>query len=433
MFSQSARWPDLSSCFANTAPFLHAYPITTCEFELMHRILDFHLSDKVRFTVCRTKDQLVAFDDLLDLFYRAQELSKKKKSTYPYQQRTTNGQGASIGTIPSIQATFVVPSARKVVLAPLMPSNNSILNAPTSSKDPPPVPVPDQRTSSIPSELNPIFLYKAMIEGHGWIQINNVCLPFLVKYGQRLVPYQPLVSCQILNSQELTPLLTRTTATDIVLINRMIRECRIHHDGLVENAPLINLQHLLMGSSSLLYVKILPKDTPKPAINRQFKDVLAMHGGCLTLNNHSLPFVSSYNRSYVPLPSIVSIYPNLQPVLQSLARVPHANDLEYLQLVQFYYGHKELPLDTLLINMEDLEQMQIIASKTISLEEYRAGEKIRFEQQVQSVKKMLMSSGKRKHQAHRSKSKQPQKLEPLPSNDPSCPTDQSRQKRSRWQ
>lgn len=399
----------------------------------MHRILDFHLSDKARFTVSRTKDQLVAFDDLLDLFYRAQEFSKTKKPTYPHQQRTTNGQGTPIATIPSVQTTFVVPSAKKVVLAPLMPSNNSILNAPASSKDPPPAPVPDQRTSSIPSELNPVFLYKTVIEDHGWIQINNVCLPFVVKYGQRLLPYQPLVSCQILSSQELTPLLTRTTTTDIALINRMIRECRIHNDGLVEDAPLINLQHLLMGSSSLLYVKILPKETPKPSINRQFKEVLAMQGGCLSLTNHSLPFVCSHNRSYVPLPSIASIYPNLQPVLQSLARVPHVNDLEYLQLVQFYYGQKELPLDTLLINMDDLEQMQIIASKTIPLEEYRAGEKIRFEQQVQSVKKMLMSSGKRKHQAHRSKSKHPQKLEPLSSNVPSCPTDQPQRKRSRWQ
>ena len=398
----------------------------------MHRILDFHLSDKTRFHLSNTKDELVAFDDLLDLIYRAQEFYTVKRPTHPCQQRVVNGKGMPLSTIPSIATTFIIPSSKPSVPSPLMPRTNLFTNAPTPIKDPKPTlpdhppdsawkeQISDQHPPSIPSELNPIFLYKAPIDGSGWVQINNVCLPFLLKHGQRLVPYHPLVSCQILNSQELMALLTRATAADITLINQMIRECRIHSNGLVENTPLINLQHLLMGSSALLYVKILPKEVPKQAINRQYKNVLALHGGCLSLPSHTIPFVSSSHRSYVSLNSIASIYPDLRTVLQSFAHAPAVDDLEYLQLIQVYYGNSELPSDTLVINLEYLEQMQIIALKKITLEEYQAEEKRGFEQQVLAIKKLLMYNGKRKHPAHRS-------------NPSSGPKDQSRAKRSRWQ
>ncbi|CAF1349435.1 unnamed protein product [Rotaria sordida] len=274
-----------------------------------------------------------------------------------------------------------------------LPSNiqvkPNLISPPNTHSTYPTPPISSSSSSSsnpsslvIPPELCPNSLYNAKIDGSGWVQINNVFLPFIIKYRQRLVPYQVLVSCKILESDELRSTLTRATLADITLMNCMIRECKINNEEILENAPLINVYHVLIGTKNLIYVKILPKDNPTSKINRQYKSVLALRGGSLYITYRTVPFVCSSNHSYIPLNDVLSIYPYLQTQLKPLARVPRTHELDFLQLVQMYYDEKELPSDTLLIDMEDLNQTQIIPSKNMTLIEYHAREKSKLEQQI---------------------------------------------------
>lgn len=273
---------------------------------------------------------------------------------------------------------------------------------------------------SIPPELCPTSLHNAKIDGSGWVQINNVFLPFVIKNRQRLVPHQVLVSCKILDADELRSTLSRATLADITIMNRMIRDCKINNEEILENAPLINVHHVLIGTKNLVYVKILPKDNPTSKINRQYKSVLLLRGGSLQITSRTVPFVCASNHSYIPLNDVLNIYPHLQTQLKPLARVPRTHELDYLQLVQMYYGEKELPSDTLLIDIEDLNQTKIIPSKNLTLIEYHDREKSRFEQQILLLNNSSSSANKRKNSDSNDNKQIPQKLRPSPS--PVVPT-----------
>lgn len=277
----------------------------------------------------------------------------------------------------------------------------------------PSYPTPPSSTTNpsslfIPPELCPNALYHAKIDGSGWVQINNVFLPFIIKNRQRLVPYQVLVSCKILEADELRPTLTRATLADITLMNCMIRECKINNEEILENAPLINVYHVLVGTKNLVYVKILPKENPTSKINRQYKSVLALRGGSLYITYRTVPFVCSSNHSYIPLNDVLSIYPYLQTQLKPLARVPRTHELDFLQLVQMYHDEKELPSDTLLIDMEDLNQTQIIPSKNMTLVEHQAREKSKLEQQILLLNNSLSSTTNKRKNPDTNDNKQPQ-------------------------
>jgi hypothetical protein len=287
--------------------------------------------------------------------------------------------------------------------------NNSFFLAVNSTH---PTPPPSNPSSlSVPPELCPMSLYNAKIDGSGWVQINNVFLPFIIKNQQRLVPHQVLVSCKILETDELRSTLTRATLADITLMNRMIHDCKINNEEIVENAPLINVRHVLIGTKNLVYVKILPKDNPTSKINRQYKSVLAVRGGSLYITYRTVPFVCSSNHSYIPLNDVLSIYPYLQTQLKPLARVPRTHELDYLQLVQIYHDEKELPSDTLLIDMEDLNQTQIIPSKNMTLIEHHAREKSKLEQQITLLNNSLSINKRKNQESHDNKQSQ-QKLKP---------------------
>jgi len=358
----------------------------------MRRILDYHLSDRLHLRLTQTNDQLIEYDELLDFIYRAQELYSKKTNLYNY-IHPNNGKKPSIPSIPSIHSSYILPSIKKPIISPLPQSTpiKSSLPVTTASQSNNTqvstlVPVKfNQSSLSIPPELCPISLHNAKIEGNGWAQINNVYLPFIIKNGQRLVPYQVLVSCKILEPDELRSTLTRATKSDIILINSMIHDCKINSEQIPENTSLINIHHVLIGTKNLVYVKILLKDNPTLKINRQYKSVLTLRGGSLYILNHLLPFVCSSNHTYISLNHILNIYPNLYTELKIYARVPRTNEFDYLQLIQIYYNEKELPLDTLLIDLENLNKKKIIPSNMLTLNEYHAKEKQKFQQQIISL------------------------------------------------
>jgi len=393
---QSERWKQLSSYFSNISPLVRTYSLTSYEVELMRRILDYHLSDRLHLRITQSNDQLIEYEEFLDFISHVQEFYSQNSNIY-HNIHPINGKKLLIPSIPSIHSAYILPSLAKSNLSPLpssttqkplppitmassLQSNNtqessSVINSHSSS-------LQVKSSLFIPSELCPISLYNAKIDGDGWVQINNVYLPFIIKNHQRLVPYQVLVSCKILESDELRSTLTRATLSDVTLINSMIRNCKINNEQIPENTSLINIYHVLIGTKNLIYMKILPKDNPTSKINRQYKSVLALRGGSLYITTHLIPFVCSSNHSYIPLNDIINIYPNLKTELNNLSRVPRTNEFDYLQLVKMYYNENELPLDTLLIDIDDLNQRKIISSKNLLLIEYHAKEKLKLEQQI---------------------------------------------------
>lgn len=300
----------------------------------------------------------------------------------------------NISSIPTSQINTPTPTSASI---PSLPSTTTpVSTTPTSQ-----ISVRDRL------EFNPATLSQGKIDGRGWIQINNVFLPFVIKNRHRLIPYDVLVSCKILDGNELRQTLTRATAADRMVMNQMIRECKINNEEIVENASLISVYHVLVGTKNLIYVKLLPMDNPTSKINRQYRSVLALRGGCVCITNRLVPYVCSSNHSYVPLNDIIAIYPNLQSQLKPLARVPRTHEFDHLQLIQLYYDEKELPSDTLLVNIEDLNQRQIIPSKNISLTEYHNREKAKLEQQLSQITNQQSGNNKRKYPEPTSSDKQP--------------------------
>ncbi|CAF4796104.1 unnamed protein product [Rotaria sp. Silwood1] len=373
---QSERWKHLSSYFSSISPVVRAYSLTSNEIELMRRILDYHLNDQFRLRITQANDQLIEYEDLLDFISRVQELYNKNSNSY-HHSHSINGK---IPSIPIIHSLYILPSlTTKSMITPV------VIQSKTQSNK-----IQESTTTTTITNNN-----YAKIDSNGWIQINNVYLPFIVKNHQRYVPYQVLVSCKILEVDELRTTLIHATTTDITLINTMIRECKINNEQIPANALLINVYHVLIGTKNLIYIKILPKDNPTLKINRQYKNVLSLHGGSLYIKNYLIPFVCSSHHSYIPLNTILNIYPNLQIKLKNFARVPHTYELDYLQLVQMYYNEENLlSLDTLLIDMKDLYQTDIVLSNTMTLIEYHAKEKTKFEQKLILINNLSLKKRK---------------------------------------
>ncbi|CAF0938529.1 unnamed protein product [Rotaria sordida] len=397
---QSERWKHLSPYFSSISSLVRSYSLTSNEIELIRRILDYHLNDRFHLRITQTNDQLINYEDLLDFISHLQELYDKNSNFYPI----INGK---IPSIPTIHSSYNLPSLTKSIISSLVqskinPVKSSSIIIPSISQsnktEESKIQIKSNQSNiSIPSEYCSISLNNAKIDGNGWIQINNVYLPFIIKNHQRFVPYQVLVSCKILEVNELRTTLIHATSIDITLINTMIRDCKINNEQIHENALLINVYYVLIGTKNIIYVKILPKDNPISKINRQYKNVLSLHGGSLYIKNFLIPFVCSSQHSYIPLNNILNIYPNLQIKLKNFARVPHTNELDYLQLVQMYYNEENLlSLDTLLINMKDLYHTEIILSKTMTLIEYQINEKNKFEQKLNLINNF--SINKRKNQ-----------------------------------
>ena len=466
VLSQSDRWRQLSHYFPSISPPCRTYTMTSYEADLMQRVLDYHLNDSLHMRVTAANDQLIEYDELLDFIRRVQDYSRSNANGI----RPNAGKKGAVPSIPSVHSSYVLPPSAKSLMptlpqatgpktSPVKPivakpastvtasstqatktssSSSSSNGHPSSSTEAssrppysavqvkpnlisPPTVAPSATSGpSTTLELCPSALSNAKIDGSGWVQINNVFLPFIVKNRQRLIPYQVLVSCKILDPVELQSTLARATLADVGAMNRMIRDCKINNEEIAENAPLINVYHVLIGTTNLVYVKILPKDNPTSKINRQYKSVLALRGGSVLITCRAVPFVCSSNHSYIPLTDVLTIYPYLHTQLKPLARVPRTHELDYLQLVQMYFDEKELPSDTLLIDMDDLSQRQIIPSRNTTLNEHHAKEKSKLDQQIALLKQS--PSNKRKPGEFQETPPSQQKFKASTTNHQSSPT-----------
>lgn len=368
--------------FCRISSPIHAYPLTQHETELMQWILNYHLDNTSHLHISQSNDQLVDYEELIDFILRAEAFRKRTHNIHRH-ARSDNGNNLPLQTIPSVSSVYTLSSIEKplssrvisdsqINIAQASTTTAMVRHAPSESKPPNHPPISSAKPKKIES---------------GWIQINNIYLPFIVKNQGRLVSYEMLIANKILESNESTSMLTPATASDITLMNTMAVNLKINSPEFSEHCELIDIRYILIRAKKLIYMKILPNDSPSSKMNRQYPSVLALRGGFLTISNQTVPFVRSNDQCYVSLTAIRTIYPVLYTQFKRLARVPHINEFDYLQLVQMYSMKDELPSDTVLISTKDLRQQHIIPSKSLTLAEYHATEKATFESFIRSTKK----------------------------------------------
>lgn len=105
-----------------------------------------------------------------------------------------------------------------------------------------------------------------------WVQINNICVPFITKSSEsRLVPYQVLLDCDLLNEQEQSFLIHFTikgNSNDVEIFEKIIASSSSIDFSLKNNLLLIDLYDLIFGMSKVVYVKLLNNQSEA---NRSYK------------------------------------------------------------------------------------------------------------------------------------------------------------------
>jgi hypothetical protein len=107
---------------------------------------------------------------------------------------------------------------------------------------------------------------------HHWIQINNICVPYITKSQQlHLLPYQVLLDCNLFNDQEQTLLFhftIKATLNDIQSLERIISSTSSINYKLNNDLLLIDLCHLIFGMSKVVYIKLLNNQRD---VNKSYK------------------------------------------------------------------------------------------------------------------------------------------------------------------
>lgn len=97
--------------------------------------------------------------------------------------------------------------------------------------------------------------------GNHWVQIDNICVPYIIKSQQtRLLPYQVILDCDLLNHEEdrfLRHFTVAANANDIQTFERIIASSSSIEFRLAQDLLLIDLYHLIFGMSKVSYVKLL--------------------------------------------------------------------------------------------------------------------------------------------------------------------------------
>jgi hypothetical protein len=132
VLAQSDRWKQLSPYFSNISPPLRAYTLTSCEVELMQKILDFHLNDTLHLRITTVNDQLIEYDDLLDFIRRVQDYARSNPHS-SNNNRSNTGKKTGIPSIQTVHSSYVLPPSAKS----MMPT----LSQPTPPKTSPVKPV----------------------------------------------------------------------------------------------------------------------------------------------------------------------------------------------------------------------------------------------------------------------------------------------------
>ncbi|CAF0759002.1 unnamed protein product [Rotaria sp. Silwood1] len=209
----------------------------------------------------------------------------------------------------------------------------------------------------------------------GWVQINNVFVPYIVKLKLReselekcstrqpppqlqrefYVPYEILIKCHIFSDNEFAfkKFLIKATQQDFDIFNNLISNINIFDEKVPEKTLLVNLYHVMIGLQRILYVKLLTTKQPRTQVNKYHSEVLTHKGGTLLMHENKLvPYILQNNRFYVPLVYAFHSLPHIVSQAKRGARAPRQYEIDYLNLLFLYFSIDSLPLtsDTLLVD-----------------------------------------------------------------------------------
>ncbi|CAF3490851.1 unnamed protein product [Adineta steineri] len=209
----------------------------------------------------------------------------------------------------------------------------------------------------------------------GWVQINNVFVPYIVKIKLRenelekctirqpppqlqrefYVPYEILIKCHIFSDNEFAfkKFLIKATQQDFDIFNNLISNINIFDEKVPEKTLLVNLYHVMIGLQKVLYVKLLATKQPRTQVNKYHAEVLTHKGGTLLMHgNKIVPYIIQNNRFYVPLIYAYQSLPHILLQAKRGARAPRQYEIDYLNLLFLYFSIDSLSLtsDTLLVD-----------------------------------------------------------------------------------
>ncbi|CAF2554196.1 unnamed protein product [Rotaria sp. Silwood2] len=328
VLTNSSHWQQLAqSSFSTIEPIAQTYAMTENEVKLMNHIFSWHLNGISTFPIISGLDQLLDWEDILDFIERARQTSKNDKQN---QSKTISS--------PSIVPTIPIGiSSSKISIKKTVEKNKISGNSELNRGDRTPIKI----NKKVQQQQQQFFHENILSSSSNyWVQINNICVPCINKSEQsRLLPYQVLVDCDLLNEQEQSFLLhftIKATPNDIQTFERIISSSSSIDFTLNNHLLLIDLYNLIFGMSRVVYIKLLNN---QHNVNKSYKTVLAQRGGTVIVRSHSVPFINLGKLNCILLDSLISI---LQPTTKTISILrrhslsAHSHEIDYLRLVQFY-------------------------------------------------------------------------------------------------
>jgi hypothetical protein len=218
----------------------------------------------------------------------------------------------------------------------------------------------------------------------GWVQVNNVFVPYIVKLKLRenelekcstrqpppqlqrefYVPYEILIKCHIFSDNEFAfkKFLIKATQQDFDIFNSLISNINIFDEKVPEKTLLVNLFHVMIGLQRILYVKLLTTKQPRTQVNKYHAEVLTHKGGTLLMHGNKLvPYIVQNNRFYVPLVYAYHSLPHVLSQAKRGARAPRQYEIDYLNLLFIYFSIDSSPLtsDTLLVDAFSIKSQDL--------------------------------------------------------------------------
>ncbi|CAF4368664.1 unnamed protein product, partial [Adineta steineri] len=135
-----------------------AYTMTENEVKLMHQIFSWHMNETLKFPIIGGLDQLLDWEDVLDFIERLQQTSKDNKNN-----------DLTLLHSPSILPTIPIGISSSTLLIKKPIENKKDISTPTKiNKRVRPQQLISESTLSSSS--------------NHWVQINNICVPYIIKY-----------------------------------------------------------------------------------------------------------------------------------------------------------------------------------------------------------------------------------------------------------
>ncbi|CAF4715282.1 unnamed protein product [Rotaria sp. Silwood1] len=364
---ESESW-QRHTLLARSLPPLVSYSYTEHELKLFRTIIEWHLAS-FHFKTIPSSDCLICFEDLLDFYNNLRKLRDTlSTTTFNRPIAPLPRPAPPVPIKPNIQSqSFELPTQ---ILSSI--KQQSKIHLLSQNSDVPSQINHQHHEQSLSCQKNP--------KESGWVQINNVFVPYIVKIKLRenelnkchtrqpapqlqrefYVPYEILIKCNIFSDNEfsLKKLLIKATQQDFDILNNLITNINIFDEKVPEKTLLVNLYHVMIGLNRIFYIKFLPTKHPRSQVNKYHADILTHKGGTLITNGNKLiPYIVQNNRFYVPLLYTFHSLPNILIQAKRGSRAPRQYEIDYLNLLFIYFSidTQPLPSDTLLVDIFNIK------------------------------------------------------------------------------